>query len=115
MKYCRSLDFIEEPIYDFIITLFQKCMIKNNIDPQQPSYCWNKGNNYFEQSSNIISDNNALRTLKQKTPRKREMSPFIYQKKLTDQLKHEELLLIKQSANLKINKSGLDSWRRCEK
>ena len=40
MKYCRKLEFTEEPDYEYLSGLFSGCMKKNNMDPKVFDYTW---------------------------------------------------------------------------
>jgi hypothetical protein len=42
MKYCRKLEFMDEPDYKHILGLFEGCMTKNGWDPKVPDFIWNK-------------------------------------------------------------------------
>jgi hypothetical protein len=40
MEYCRSLKFEEDPDYKYMIGLFEKCMIRNNLDGKIMDFTW---------------------------------------------------------------------------
>lgn len=42
MNYCRKLEFTQDPDYAYIISLFEGCMEKYNIDKKTPDFIWNK-------------------------------------------------------------------------
>ena len=42
MHYCRSLAFTQDPDYDRIQEMFDRCMKKNGIDTKIPDFIWNK-------------------------------------------------------------------------
>ena len=40
MEYCRSLKFDEDPDYKYCVSLFDKCLKKNNLDPKVLDFTW---------------------------------------------------------------------------
>lgn len=42
MEYCRKLKFEQEPDYKHCLSLFRRCMERNNIDPSSTDYIWKK-------------------------------------------------------------------------
>jgi hypothetical protein len=40
MEYCRSLKFEEDPDYKYCISLFDKCMKRNSLDPKLHDFIW---------------------------------------------------------------------------
>lgn len=40
MEYCRRLKFEEDPDYRHLVSLFDKCMKRNNLDPKILDYTW---------------------------------------------------------------------------
>lgn len=40
MEYCRSLKFEQDPDYKYCVSLFDKCMKRNNLDPKVLDYTW---------------------------------------------------------------------------
>lgn len=40
MEYCRSLSFEQDPDYKYCISLFDKCMKRNNLDPKVLDFTW---------------------------------------------------------------------------
>jgi len=42
MNYCRKLSFTDDPDYRFLISLFEGCARKNQIDSRVPNFIWNQ-------------------------------------------------------------------------
>lgn len=42
MHYCRGLSFTQDPDYGYIIGLFEKALKKNQFNPKQVDFIWNK-------------------------------------------------------------------------
>ena len=40
MEHCRSLKFESDPDYKYLISLFDKCMKRNNLDPTLMDFTW---------------------------------------------------------------------------
>eukprot|EP00349_Pseudokeronopsis_sp_Brazil_P009129 CAMPEP_0202955976 /NCGR_PEP_ID=MMETSP1396-20130829/514_1 /ASSEMBLY_ACC=CAM_ASM_000872 /TAXON_ID= /ORGANISM="Pseudokeronopsis sp., Strain Brazil" /LENGTH=114 /DNA_ID=CAMNT_0049672777 /DNA_START=722 /DNA_END=1066 /DNA_ORIENTATION=- len=48
MNYARELTFTETPDYKWIISLFQNCMKRHNIDLKTPDFIWNTNRTIIE-------------------------------------------------------------------
>jgi len=51
MVYCRQLTFTGDPDYNYIYSLFNNCMARNNIDTQTPEFIWNKNRLFLEKEA----------------------------------------------------------------
>ena len=40
MEYSKKLEFTGDPDYKYLIGLFDKCMVENNLDPKVFDYTW---------------------------------------------------------------------------
>lgn len=40
MEYCRQLKFEEDPDYNYLVGLFDKCMKRHDLDPRSMDYVW---------------------------------------------------------------------------
>jgi hypothetical protein len=52
IEYSRGLSFSQEPDYHFINSLFQECMIQNNVEVDIPDFIWHK--NWLSLEKQII-------------------------------------------------------------
>ena len=67
MNYCRKLEFTQDPDYAYIISLFEGCMEKYNIDKKTPDFIWNKNRLALEKEA---MKQQMLKVLNKKPARK---------------------------------------------
>lgn len=48
MNYCRSLQFVDDPDYKYMIGLFEGCLKKNGHDPKVHDFIWSKNRLFLE-------------------------------------------------------------------
>ena len=51
MNYCRGLSFTADPDYRYILSLFEGCMERHNIELRTPDYVWNKNRLQLERQN----------------------------------------------------------------
>lgn len=51
MQYCRSLKFVDDPDYRYILNLFDSCMERNSFDLKVPDFIWNKNRLVLEKEA----------------------------------------------------------------
>ena len=51
MNYCRGLSFTADPVYRYILSLFEGCMERHNFELRTPDFVWNKNRLQLERQS----------------------------------------------------------------
>ena len=63
MEYCRQLKFEEEPDYKFIISMFERCLARHNLDPKVLDFSWKQ--NLLHKDKEALK-NSVLNVIKKK-------------------------------------------------
>ena len=69
MEYCRSLKFDEDPDYKYCVSLFDKCLKRNNLDPKVLDFTWKQ--------NRLSKDKEALKNSMLDVIRKKPKNPPI--------------------------------------
>jgi len=63
MEYCRQLKFEEEPNYKFLIDMFEKCLLRHNLDNKILDFTWKQ--NRLSKDKEALK-NSVLNVIKKK-------------------------------------------------
>ena len=63
MAYCRSLQFEEQPNYQYCLGLFRKCLQRHNLDPNVCDYSWKQ--NFLSKDKQALK-NSMLNIIRKK-------------------------------------------------
>mmetsp|Transcript_3843 Transcript_3843/g.3777 ORF Transcript_3843/g.3777 Transcript_3843/m.3777 type:complete len:82 (+) Transcript_3843:794-1039(+) len=78
MEYCRVLKFEQEPDYQYLISLFQKCVVRHGFDINVCDYTWKQ--------NRLSKDKEALKNSVLNIISKKPKNPH-----LLDQKKNEDI------------------------
>jgi hypothetical protein len=63
MEYCRQLKFEEEPNYKFLLDMFEKCLLRHNLDKKILDFTWKQ--NILSKDKEALK-NSVLNVIKKK-------------------------------------------------
>lgn len=63
MEYCRQLKFEEEPNYKFLLDMFEKCLLRHNLDNKILDFTWKQ--NRLSKDKEALK-NSVLNVIKKK-------------------------------------------------
>ena len=63
MEYCRQLKFEEEPNYKFLLDMFEKCLLRHNLDNKILDFTWKQ--NILSKDKEALK-NSVLNVIKKK-------------------------------------------------